>query len=84
MTDLGTLGGTHSWAVDINPAGQIVGYSYLPGNRTLRAFVYEKGTMTDLGTFGGHSLALGINPAGRAVGYSFVAGGVRPVLWRLR
>jgi probable HAF family extracellular repeat protein len=48
MTDLGTLGGTQSFAYSVNASGQIVGYSTTKGNATFAAFLYSGGTMTDL------------------------------------
>ena len=52
VTDLGTLGGTQSFAYAINDSGQIVGESALPvlpnGSTPSHAFLYRKGVMTDL------------------------------------
>jgi probable HAF family extracellular repeat protein len=79
--DLGTLGGGSATARGINPAGQVVGESYLAGTSTFHAFRWEKGRMTDLGTLpgGDFSVAIGINPAGQVVGFSY--DGPRAVLW---
>jgi probable HAF family extracellular repeat protein len=81
MTDLGTLGGPMSIAHGINSAGQVVGMAYTqvvgdggqPIRWTDRAFIWENGVMTDLGSEGPvneGSLATGINAAGAVVGQS--------------
>ena len=50
MTDLGTLGGSYSYPMAINEAGQIIGYSGTAGNAEQHAFVWQGGVMTNLGT----------------------------------
>lgn len=84
MTNLGTLGGAGDGeARAINSSGQIVGYSQtIDGNP--HAFLWEKGSMIDLGTLGGReSFALDINDAGEAVGYSATSNGeYHAFLWK--
>ena len=75
ITDLGTLGGTFSQAFGINNKGSIVGYSTLPGDTALHAFLWRKGVMTDLGTLAGsgtlpYSVAFSINDNDEVVGFS--------------
>jgi probable HAF family extracellular repeat protein len=71
LTDLGTLGGSESWATAINDSGTIVGYSDLPNTTQYHAFVYSNGTMTDIGTLGGqNSHATAINASGTVIGYA--------------
>jgi uncharacterized membrane protein len=41
VTDLGTLGGTLSVAGGINNRGDIEGFSTLPGDTTIRAFLWQ-------------------------------------------
>jgi probable HAF family extracellular repeat protein len=55
VVDLGTLGGTFSGAEDDAPnqAGQVDGYSTLPGESVLHAFLWGRRGMSDLGTLGG-------------------------------
>jgi probable HAF family extracellular repeat protein len=71
------LGGTYSVANDINDYGQVVGTSF-NSDGLYRAFLYDGGTMTDLGTLGGGgwSFAQGINNNGDIVGYSSAASNV--------
>lgn len=81
---LGTLGGSFSSGLAINDAGQVVGYSYGPGNGYAHAFRWFGGTMEDLGTLGGsHSYASGINGAGQIAGYAYGPGNsyVSAVVW---
>jgi probable HAF family extracellular repeat protein len=53
VTDLGTLGGTFSLGAGINNRGSVTGFSALPGDTAVHAFLWQKGVMTDLGTLGG-------------------------------
>lgn len=80
ITDLGTLGGSSSQAYGINDKGQVVGSSFFSGGE--RAFLWEKGTMQNLGSLGGNSWAYDINNAGQVVGMSYTANPVqRAFLW---
>lgn len=69
FTDLGTLGGTDSYAEEINNKGVIVGTSRTAGNQYSRAFVFRDGAMRELGVFGSdENSAHGINDSGQIVG----------------
>jgi probable HAF family extracellular repeat protein len=75
MTDLGTLGGTGSYANAINNVGQVVGSAQVAGDRAYHAFLYANGQMTDLGTLGGtRSEARAINDSGQIAGSADITG----------
>jgi probable HAF family extracellular repeat protein len=84
-TNLGSLGGTVNVALDINNRGQIIGNSDLSGNTATHTFLWQHGTMSDLGTLPGDvaSFAGGINDEGQVVGESCNASGsCRGYLWQ--
>ncbi len=75
MTDIGSLpGATFSRATGINNNGQICGIANINGY--IRAFLYNNGTITDLGVLPGpgqSSTANAINNNGQIVGFSYTA-----------
>ena len=91
VSDLGTLGGSSglpfgpspgSYALGINDAGQVVGYSDTANYGTQHAFLYSGGKMTDLGTLGqGNSWAYAINNTGQVVGFSNTNQGISAFLY---
>jgi probable HAF family extracellular repeat protein len=86
MQDLGTLGGTDAVALLVNERGQVVGASYEDSNssaycanlgsyNTTGAFLWDKGKMTNLGSFGGTcTFPQDLNNRGEVVGLSTVTG----------
>jgi len=79
-TDLGTAlaGDKSSTANAINEWGQIAAWSG-PFNNVMdaKAYLYESGVWTPLGTLGGtRSASFGLDDAGRVVGWSDVAGDI--------
>jgi probable HAF family extracellular repeat protein len=90
MVDLGTFGGVDAWANGVNNRGQVVGMSSTSTDR-LHAFVWQNGSMTDLGTVTDEeganlgSEAFDINNRGLIVGLSGVpSGDTHAVIWRRR
>jgi probable HAF family extracellular repeat protein len=86
VTLMEPFAGNISYAMGINEAGQVVGYSTYAGGGSwdYHAFLYENGTMTDLGTLvgGTESRAYAINDHGEIVGDAHTIDGVlHPVLW---
>jgi probable HAF family extracellular repeat protein len=82
IRDLGTLGGNQSLAGALNERGQIIGvaantipdpYSLFGWATQTRGFIWEKGTMRDLGTLGGADTGPSfINERGQVAGVSYV------------
>lgn len=71
FTDLGTLGGTNSYANSINASGQVTGYFETGVGVFTHAFRYSNGVMQDIGTLGGYiSAGNSINDTSQIVGYS--------------
>jgi probable HAF family extracellular repeat protein len=74
MIDIGTFGGTCGVTNALNNRGQVAGQSYLAGNLTAHAFLWNKRghpLMKDLGTLGGdNASALWLNDAGDVVGFA--------------
>jgi probable HAF family extracellular repeat protein len=48
ITDIGTLGGTESFAYGISNSGKVVGSSRLVGDTATHSFLYSNGKITDL------------------------------------
>lgn len=107
IVDLGDLpGGTESLSVYVNDSGQVIGFSdngiaddssniFFPIGRQIRTFLWENGTMRDIGTLGGVSAVPGVNCSGQQrstlVGASFLndvvnastgVPTVEPFLWK--
>jgi probable HAF family extracellular repeat protein len=75
VAELGTLGGSYSWAQGMNDAGLVVGNSTTSAG-WMHAFLYAGGTLIDLGTLGGgNSGAYDVNELGWIVGYSHLESG---------
>lgn len=82
VIDLGTFGGTESWAFGMNDHGSVVGWAG-KANGTYEAFVWDGTAIAALGTLGGlYSAAYGINEEGVIVGFAHdVAGVTHAVQW---
>ena len=68
VTDLGTLGGTYSYAFGMNNAGEVAGGAATAnqvGGLAQTAFLWSRGQMQNLGTLGGqNSSGSGVNARG--------------------
>jgi probable HAF family extracellular repeat protein len=92
MQDLGTLGsGNDSEAEFVNERGQVAGWSFInttinpsTGLPTFEPFLWEHGTMLDLGTLGGTmGFPYGLNNRGQVIGISNLTGDLtgHPFIW---
>ncbi len=91
MINLGTLGGVSGAAFGLNKRGQVVGGSNLEGASQTElhshGFLWEKGSLRDLGTVPGaafdFSVANALNDNGEIVGQAATADGAfRAFLWK--
>jgi probable HAF family extracellular repeat protein len=82
FSDLGTLGGLNSRAVDINSQGTIAGWAQ-DGGGYARPVLWQGATVVELPTLGGNQgAAWGLNDAGLAVGNAESgAGNFHATLW---
>jgi probable HAF family extracellular repeat protein len=94
MQDLGTLGGPDAFAFFVNESGQVSGQTYtdfsanpVTGLPTMVPFLWERGSMLNLGTLGGTSgFPSAMNNRGEVVGLSNLQGDLsfHPFLWTKR
>src|SRR4051795_4058184 len=92
VTDLGTLGGSESFANSLNASGQVSGASYMLGDADYHTFLWKpttangaSGTKTDLGTLGGsQSFGNALNASGQVTGESATIGNAadHAFLWK--
>lgn len=85
VTDIGTLGGTQSFAYALNDSGHLVGYSWLPGDTSGHSFLYSNGQMTDLSPLNSGNVVTvgptGINNAGQIASGLMIGGVYVPAIY---
>jgi probable HAF family extracellular repeat protein len=83
LRDLGTLGGALGSASFIDNAGRIVGFASLADEATTHAFLFKRGTMTDLSGPGGPPCtgANAVNAAEQVVGNTCLSDTQDALLW---
>jgi probable HAF family extracellular repeat protein len=75
MKNVGSFGGTCTFAQDLNNRGQVVGASTLMGDQAQHPFLWDQGKLIDLQTFGGSvGTAIAVNDAGQIAGWAAESG----------
>jgi probable HAF family extracellular repeat protein len=71
IENVGSFGGTCTFAQDLNNRGQVVGASTLTGDEAQHPFLWDQGKLIDLKTFGGSvGTAIAINDEGLIAGWA--------------
>jgi probable HAF family extracellular repeat protein len=79
--DLGTLGGSGSFAAFLNEQGQAAGISFTSNDAAIHPFVTVQGNMVDVGTLGGSVANIDwLNNRGEAVGRADLTGFPSPLI----
>jgi probable HAF family extracellular repeat protein len=83
LTDLGTFGGTNSYATAINDHGEVVGYAQESDGNQIAFIWTATGGLHSLGTLSGYSSsgAQGINNLRQVVGWLFGSAGSHAFVW---
>ena len=86
IQDLGTLGGTESYANALNDSGQVAGWADTRGSQIARLRVAERRDSDEESRDlrGSTSAAYDMNSSGQVTGYAYLAGNVvsHAFLWR--
>jgi probable HAF family extracellular repeat protein len=82
--NIGALGGKISNAYGINSKGQVVGTADTTNNAVKHAFIWQNGTMVDIGALAGtnSSIAYAINSQGQVVGTASLGDATHAFIWQ--
>jgi probable HAF family extracellular repeat protein len=85
MTNLGSFGGTCTFASNLNNRGEIVGLSTTTGDQFQRAFLWKEGSFSELpnANGGNNSAGLALNEGGAVAGWASLPGNslLHAALW---